>query len=323
MRLRRTSPHDPGITRIRRGRGFEYRDANGARVSGEDELARIRALAIPPAWRDVWICARPNGHLQAVGLDDAGRAQYLYHADWSRRTAARKFDRALEFAATLPAVRRGVTRDLRREGLGRERVLAGAFRLLDAELLRVGSERYAQENGSVGLTTLRGEHVAIDGDTVGLSFIGKSGEPWERSFDDPDLAALLAELTARGPSAQVLSWQDDDGWHRLRAAEVNDDLRARAGADATVKDVRTLRGTTVAARALARLGVEPTDAARKRAIAAAAREAAKVLGNTPAVARGSYIDPRVIDRYEHGVVVTDGTLAHVEGQLARLVGTRA
>src|SRR5690606_26126550 len=163
MRLRRTSPRDPGFTRIRRGRGFEYRDASGRRVSDEEALARIRALAIPPAWREVWICARQNGHLQAVGGDDAGRAQYLYHADWSRRASARKFDRALALAETLPAVRRGVTRDLRRDGLVRERVLAGAFRLLDTALLRVGSERYAQENGTVGLTTLRGEHVVVDG----------------------------------------------------------------------------------------------------------------------------------------------------------------
>ena len=291
-------------------------------MSDEEALARIRALAIPPAWREVWICARQNGHLQAVGIDDAGRAQYLYHADWSRRASARKFDRALALAETLPAVRRGVTRDLRRDGLVRERVLAGAFRLLDTALLRVGSERYAQENGTVGLTTLRGEHVAVDGATVALSFIGKSGEPWERTFDDPDLAALLTELTARGPEAQVLAWQDGDGWHRLRPADVNDDLRARAGADTSVKDVRTLRGTTIAARALARWGVEATDAARKRAIAAASREAAAALGNTPSVARGSFIDPRVIDRYEHGVVVADGTIAHVEGQLAGLVGSR-
>lgn len=323
MRLRRTSPQDPGFTRIRRGRGFEYRDASGVHVSDDDELTRIRALAIPPAWQDVWICARPNGHLQAIGIDGAGRTQYLYHADWSRRTAARKFDRALALSERLPAVRRRVTLDLRRDGLVRERVLAGAFRLLDTALLRVGSERYAQENGTVGLTTLRGEHVVVDGATVALSFIGKSGEPWERTFDDPDLAALLTELTARGPEAQVLAWQDGDGWHRLRPADVNDDLRALAGADTSVKDVRTLRGTTIAARTLARWGVEATDAARKRAIAAASREAAAALGNTPSVARGSYIDPRVIDRYEHGVVVADGTIAHVEGQLAGLIGGRS
>ena len=323
MRLRRTRPSDPGITRIRRGRGFEYRDPEGGRLRDEDALDRIRALAIPPAWRDVWICARANGHLQAVGIDDAGRTQYLYHADWSRRAAARKFDRALDLAGRMPAVRRGVTRDLRGEGASRERVLAGAFRLLDTALLRVGSERYAQENGTVGLTTLRGEHVTVDGATVALSFVGKSGEPWERSFEDPDLARLLAELTSRGRDAQVLSWRDDDGWHPLRSADVNDDLRARTGADATVKDIRTLRGTTIAARRLARWGPESTDAGRTRAVAAAAREAAEALGNTPAVARGSYIDPRVIDRYEHGCVVDDGTIAHVEGQLARLVGAHA
>lgn len=323
MRLRRTRPSDPGITRIRRGRGFEYRDPSGSRVGDEQTLARIRSLAIPPAWREVWICTRTNGHLQAVGVDDAGRTQYLYHADWSRRMAARKFDRALELAERLPSVRRGVTRDLRREGTGRERVLAGGFRLLDAALLRVGSERYAQENGTVGLTTLRGEHVTVTGNTVSLSFIGKSGEPWERSFDDPDLAALLAELSARGRDAQVLSWRDDAGWHPIRSADVNDDLRARTGGDATVKDIRTLRGTAVAARSLARWGVETSDAGRKRAVAAAARDASEVLGNTPAVARSSYIDPRVIDRYEHGIVVDDGTIAHVEGQLAALVGARS
>ena len=156
MRLRRVHPTDAGIRRIRRGRGFEYRDARGALVRDEATRARIRALAIPPAWRDVWICARENGHLQAVGVDEAGRMQYRYHAEWEARAAARKFDRSLALAAAMPSVRRGITRDLRRDDLERERVLAGALRLLDRALLRVGSERYAQENGTVGLATLCG-----------------------------------------------------------------------------------------------------------------------------------------------------------------------
>jgi len=319
MRLRHVSPTDPGITRVRRGRGFEYRDARGKRIADDAVLERVRALAIPPAWRDVWICTRANGHLQAVGIDDADRTQYLYHEDWERRASARKFDRALSFAETLPAVRRGVTRDLRREHPDRARVLAGAFRLLDTALLRVGSERYAQENGTVGLATLRCEHVRTDGSRIGLSFIGKSGGPWERTFVDDDLARLLTELLARGSDAHLLSWRDEHGWHPLRAHDINADLRTRARGDVTVKDVRTLRGTVIAARSLARTGVAPNKAARKRAVADAARDAAEALGNTPTVARGSYIDPRVIDRYAHGLVVDDGTNAHVERQLAALV----
>lgn len=322
MRLRHVSPTDPGITRVRRGRGYEYRDPRGKRIVDDAVLERVRSLAIPPAWRDVWICTRANGHLQAVGVDDADRTQYLYHPDWEQRASARKFDRALSLASALPAVRRGVTRDLRREHLDRERVLAGAFRLLDTALLRVGSEQYAQENGTVGLATLRCEHVRTEGSRIALSFIGKSGGAWERTFVDDDLARLLAELLVRGSDSHLLSWRDERGWHRLRAHDINADLRTRARGDVTVKDVRTLRGTAIAARSLARAGVVPGAAARKRAVADAAREAAEALGNTPTVARGSYIDPRVIDRYAQGAVVDDGTIPHVEGQLAAFVRAR-
>ncbi|MFT0139182.1 DNA topoisomerase IB, partial [Alcanivoracaceae bacterium MT1] len=263
---------------------------------------------------------RADGHLQAVGVDEAGRTQYRYHEEWSRRASAEKFDRALRLADVLPRVRAGVTRDLRGDGLSRARVLAGAFRLIDEALLRVGGERYARERGTVGLATLRVRHVEISGSVVTLAFPGKSGERWERAIDDPDLAALVAELTDRGPRSHLLSWRDDDGWHPLRSAGITADVRERAGLDATAKDLRTLRGTAIAARSLAKAGPAHTDAERRSALAQAARDAADALGNTPSVARSSYIDPRVADRFERGAVVDPGSLAHVERQLPGFLG---
>jgi DNA topoisomerase-1 len=308
------------VHRVRRGKGFAYVDESGRPV---DRATRERAvaLAIPPAWRDVWIAPYPNGHVQATGIDDAGRRQYLYHDAWRAQKDRLKFDRMLDLASVLPAARRGVTRDLRREGLPRERVLAAAFRMLDTGMLRVGSERYADAHGSYGLSTLLGAHArVVDGERVLLSFPGKSGQPWESEIADPDLAAAIAELKRRGGRARLLAWRDDEGrWHPLSAAEINDDVRDRTGGEFTAKDFRTLHGTVTAAVSLARSGPGETPTARKHAIVHAVRVAAEALGNTPAVAKSSYVDPRLLDRYEEGDTIDPARLRSAESQLRALL----
>ncbi|MFS2242554.1 DNA topoisomerase IB [Microbacterium sp. OR16] len=321
-RLRRSDPHAPGIRRVRHGRGYRFLGADGAAVDDPEVLGRLRELVVPPAWSDVWMCPYANGHILATGIDAAGRRQYIYHPAWHERMAREKFDRMLQLAEVLPAARGGVTRDLRTDGFSRTRLLAGAFRMLDSALLRVGSEQYARAHGSIGLVTLRGSHARVRGGRiVELRFPGKSGQPWESEVDDADLAGLIAGLKRRGGRSLLLSWQDDTAraaaWHPLRAADINDDVRLRTGGDFTAKDFRTLHGTISAAVALAQIGLKPTATARSRAAAQAVRVAASALGNTPAVARASYIDPRVFDLYDEGVVV-DPT-RRVEGQLVTLL----
>ena len=296
-RLRRSDVNGPGLHRVRRGRGFAFVDESGRPASAAD-AARAEALVLPPAWTDVWVAPYANGHIQATGFDDAGRRQYRYHDAWRVQKDRLKFDRKLELAATLPAARRGVTRDLRRDDLSRERVLAAAFRMLDTGMLRVGSERYADAHGSYGLSTLLGAHArVVDGTRVLLSFPGKSGQPWESEIADPDLALVVARLKRRGGRSRLLAFQDAAGWHPLAAEDINADVRERTGGDFTAKDFRTLHGTVTAAVSLARSGPGETPAARKRAVVQAVRLAADALGNTPAVARSSYVDPRVLDRY--------------------------
>lgn len=320
VRLRRTRASDPGLKRVRRGRGFAYVDADGGAVADPDLRARIEALAIPPAWTDVWICAFPNGHVQATGIDAAGRKQYIYHPTWREQRDRQKFDRALALAESLPSARRRVTIDLRREGLPRERVLAAAFRMLDSAHLRVGSERYALEHGSVGLSTLLGAHVRVEaGERVHLSFPGKSGQEWESTVDDADLAAVVTALKRRGPRARLLAWRDDRGVHPVTAEDVNADIRDRTGGDFTAKDFRTLHGTAHAAIALAKAGPRGSASAQDRVIAAAVRETAALLGNTPAVARASYIDPRVFDLYRDGVTIDPARVSSVEAELRMML----
>lgn len=303
MRLRRSDPTAAGFSRRRAGRGFRYLDESQERLLDEDAIARIAGLVIPPAWNDVWICPFRNGHIQAMGTDANGRRQYLYHEDWRRSQDRAKFDRALDLAAALPAARRAVTRAL---GTGspimRDRALACAFRILDTAALRIGSEQYAAENGSHGLATLRTSHVAVSGGTVRFRFPGKSGQPWVSEVSDEALATTVLAMK-RGRSGTLLAWQDDGVWRALSPAEINEDIRVRTKGDFTAKDFRTLHGTLVAARSLQRTGPAASRSARARAITAAMREVAAELGNTPAVARNSYVDPRVIDRYEAGDVI--------------------
>ncbi len=281
--------------------------------------ARIESLAIPPAWTDVWISPHANGHIQATGLDAAGRRQYLYHPQWRETKDRIKYDRALDLAETLPAARRRVTMDLRAEGATRERALAAAFRMLDTGSLRVGSERYAEAHGSYGLSTLLCAHASVDGDVVRLDFPGKSGQEWESEIRDADLARVLGALQGRGPGERLLAWRDGASWRALSAEEINDYVRERAGGDFTAKDFRTLRGTVAAAVSLARHGPERTARGRRRAVAQAMRDAADVLGNTPAIARSSYVDPRVVDRYDRGLTIDPARLGSAESELRRLL----
>lgn len=318
-RLRRTKPNGPGLVRARAGRGFSYRDGSGHVVRDDETLARIRSLAIPPAWTDVWITVHSNGHIQATGLDAVGRRQYIYHPLWRERKDRAKFTRALALAETLPVARRAVTLDLRSKGTTKARVLAAGFRMLDTGSLRVGSERYAEANGSVGLTTLLCSHVTVSGSTVALKFPGKSRQAWESEIVDADLAAAVKTLARRGPSARLLSYRNGTNWHPVSANELNGYVRERTGGTFTAKDFRTLRGTIAAAESLARQGPKPTMRARRAAIGQAMRDAADVLGNTPAVARKSYVDPRVVKAFSRGRTIDPQRLDSAEKELRALL----
>lgn len=300
-RLRTVSPNSPGWTRRRAGRGFVYLDRDGARVSDPAEVERVRGLAIPPAWEDVWICPHPHGHIQAVGTDDAGRRQYLYHPDWRVKRDRLKFDRVLAAARRLPAARRAIARDLRREGMPLERADALAVRLLDLGYFRIGSDVYADTNGSFGLTTLEKRHVRKQGGKLVFRYEGKSGIEQSVEIDDPEvLEALDALRRRRGGSQRLLAYQVERRWRDLDSATVNlylGDLLE----DLTAKDFRTWHATVLAAAALA-ASDEPGDSrrSRQRAIKSAVSEVADYLGNTPTIAKNSYIDPRVLDLYESG-----------------------
>jgi len=313
-RLRRSDTAGPGFGRVRSGRGFRY---TGDPTPADRE--RIDDLVIPPAWTDVWISPYANGHIQATGVDAAGRTQYMYHESWRRQKDKTKFDRALSLAASLPSARRKVTRDLR-GGDAKGRTLAIAFRMLDVGALRVGSERYTDDNGSHGLSTLLCSHVSVKDDVVTLGFPGKSGKTWSSQIADEDLARELSALKKRGPTARLLAYEDDGDWHPVSASEINDYVRECTGGSFTAKDFRTLRGTAAAALSLARHGTATTRTARKRALAEAMREASVVLGNTPTIARKSYVDPRVVAKFGAGQTVDASKPASVESELQRLLG---
>lgn len=323
-RLRRVDCNEPGIVRRRRGRGFEYLRPDGRKIQDPEILRRIRTLAVPPAWEDVWICQETNGHLQAVGTDAAGRRQYLYHEGWRRRRDREKFDRILEFARRLPAVRRRVRRDLKRGGMPRERVLACATRLLDLGFFRVGSEEYADENGSFGLATLRKDHVRVGESSAEFDYVGKGGARRVLEVRDPALLPVLRTLRRRrngGP--ELLAFRDGASWMDVRSSDINDHVKELAGDDHSAKDFRTWAGTVLAAVALAAHdGVAATRKGRKRQVAEAVKRVASSLGNTPAVCRRSYIDPRIIDRFLAGQTIRDaigGTVEDLDG-LERLHG---
>lgn len=317
-RLRTADPSAPGWTLVRSGAAVTVIDENGEELTDRAAVERVVEMTIPPAWSRVWIAPHPNAHIQAVGIDTEGRRQYIYHEQWQRTRAKKKYDRALELAASLPSARAVVTRELRGPTGERSRTLAVAFRLLDSALLRVGSERYAQVHGSRGLTTLTGSDARVSGDTVLLDFVGKGAVDWSSQTSDPDLAAAVRSLKRRGPEARLLAWRDSAGWHPLRAEEVNEYVRERTHGDFTAKDFRTLHGTIIAAKALAAHGPVPQAAAAKRAMADATRLTADALGNTPTVARANYIDPRVFDLFRAGRVLDTASIAP-EAAIRRLI----
>ncbi|MFD1714743.1 DNA topoisomerase IB [Amnibacterium flavum] len=319
MRLRRTNSTGQGFLRVRAGSGFSYRSTKDGAVADTELRERFERLGIPPAWKDVWICPYDNGHIQAIGYDAAGRKQYIYHPTWREKKDRIKFDRAMELAESLPTARRRVTMDLRSDGLTRERALAAAFRMLDTGSLRVGSERYAESNGSHGLTTLLCSHARVHGDIVELKFPAKSHKAWESDIRDKDLAAIVRQLKKRGPNARLLAYKEGTTWHPLTAAEVNEYVRERTGGEFTAKDFRTLHGTVAAATSLAKHGVEAAKTARTRAVAQAMRDAAEVLSNTPSIARASYVDPRLVDRYHSGETIDPSRLGSAESEIRGLL----
>jgi DNA topoisomerase IB len=322
-RLRRSDCSGPGITRRRRGKGFEYRDEDGRRITEEEVMSRIRELGIPPAWEDVWICPYPMGHLQATGTDAAGRKQYLYHSQWRARRDAEKFDDMARFARALPALRESVAADLEGTELTRGRVLALAVRLLDRGFFRIGSEEYTVQNESYGLATMRKEHVTVsrDGEMV-FDYPAKSGVRRVQAVVDPAAAEIVDRLRRRrGGGNELLAFKDGRRWRDIRSEDINAYLKEATGDDFSAKDFRTWNATLLAAVALAVSGeVAGSKTGRKRAITRAVKEVAGYLGNTPAVCRASYIDPRVFDAYQGGLIIARPVLEEATdagpGQLA-------
>ena len=312
-RLRRVDCSGPGIARRRRGRGFEYLDDRGERVDEPEVLERIRELVIPPAWENVWICPYPYGHVQAVGTDAAGRRQYVYHERWRDRRDAEKFDEMIRFARALPGLREAAAGHLRRRGLTRERVLACAVRLLDRGFFRIGTEEYAEDNGTYGLATMRKGHARLgEGGIITFDYPSKGGKRRVQSLVDRDVYRVVEALKKRrGGGPELLAYKDGRRWVDVRSDDINDYIKAVTKDDFSAKDFRTWNATVLAALGLAVSGeAASSPTARKRAISRAIGEVAYHLGNTPAVCRASYIDPRVFDRYRDGLTI-GGALAEL------------
>ena len=298
------SDEEPGIRRRRAGKGFTYKWPDGRTVTEDDTLERIRRLAIPPAYRDVWICPDPEGHIQATGRDDKGRKQYRYHPRWTELREGTKFGRMLEFCRALPRIRQRVDQDLSRRGLQRDKVLATVVRLLETTLIRVGNESYARENRSYGLTTLRDDHADIAGSEIRFSFKGKSGKEWNVALKDRRLARVV-RACQDVPGEELFQYVDEDGQRRaVTSGDVNDYLRAATGQDFTAKDFRTWAGTVLAAMALKEFESFDTRTKAKRNVTRAIEQVAARLGNTASVCRKSYVHPEILDAYLEGDLLT-------------------
>ncbi|MCL8024603.1 DNA topoisomerase IB [Nocardioides bruguierae] len=317
MRLRRTSPDQPGWTRRRSGKGWTYLDADGRRLSGEAR-DRCEALVIPPAWAEVWITPHAHGHLQAVGTDAAGRRQYLYHPEWRRKRDEEKFERVLTFGAALASARTRVLTDLGGTGMPLERSCAAAVRLLDLGCFRIGNDVYADAHGSFGLTTLERRHVRRKGEGLEFHFVGKSGVEHRIVIDDAGVIEALGVMRRRraAEDPRLLAYTERRRWHGLLPDLVNTYVRETTGLHASAKDFRTWHATVLAASRLADAAGngEPgaTAASRKRAVSAAMKDVSGFLGNTPTLARTSYVDPRVVHAYEEGrTILTTADLEHL------------
>ncbi|MGI9079751.1 MAG: DNA topoisomerase IB [Acidimicrobiales bacterium] len=304
-RLRRADCSAPGIGRRRAGRGFVYLDPSGARISDREILDRVRSLVIPPAWTDVWICVEPRGHIQATGLDARGRRQYRYHDLWRQRRDREKFDHMLEFARALPKLRHGISEHLAEQGLTRNRVLACAARLLDLGFFRIGTEGYAEENQTYGLATIHKCHVRLEPpSTVNFDYMAKGSKRRIQSVVDGDVYAVVEALKRRrGGKPELLAWKRGRNWVDVRSSDINDYIKELTGGDFSAKDFRTWNASVLAAVAMAVSTGACSTTGRKRAVTRAMKEVAHYLGNTPAVCRSSYVDPRVVDCYLDGATV--------------------
>jgi DNA topoisomerase I len=316
-RLRRSDSAAPGINRRKRGKGFTFEDDEGTPITDEETLSRIRDLTIPPAWKEVWICPDPLGHIQATGYDEAGRKQYRYHDRWDEKRASRKYKAMREFAAALPKLRRAVRRDIELEGMPRERALATAVRLLDLGFFRIGGEEYAETNESYGLATIRREHVHREGEEIVFDFPAKSNQRRIQAIgDEAAITALEAMRRRRGGPEDLLAWKEGRRWRDVRSGDINDYIKDTIGEHFSAKDFRTWSGTVLAAAALAGEEKPASDSAAKRTINRAVKTVAAALGNTPAVCRRSYIDPRVFDHYRDGETIDVGRRAATEGKMS-------
>ena len=305
MRLRRSVVTGPGLRRVRRGRGFSYQNPDGTPVTDQPTLQRINDLVIPPAWKKVWICPHPNGHIQAVGTDAAGRRQYLYHQRWQEERNEEKFDRVLEMSAALPEMRRRVAADLQSRGLTRDRVLALALHLADLGYFRVGSEQYAEENNSYGIATLLCEHVTLQRNAIEFDFPAKSGVQWTLTIDEPEAVRSVRALMRRPERTErLLVCRNGSGWVDIHADDLNTRFKELVGDEYSVKDLRTWHGTVLAATAFVDADPPVNKTVIKRVESAVMKEVAEELGNTPAVARSSYVDPRVVRAYESELTIS-------------------
>lgn len=323
----------PGITRIRAGRGFCYRDAQGRRITDKAERARLAALAIPPAYGDVWICPDPRGHIQATGRDARGRKQYRYHPDFRAFRDSAKYDHMLDFAEALPKIRAQVDRDMSRRGLPARKVLATVVHLLENTMIRVGNSDYARQNKSHGLTTLRDRHVRFRGSELRFRFTGKGGREWDLGIRDRRVARIVRAAQDL-PGQHLFQYLDQDGARqKISSTDVNAYLREISGSDVTAKDFRTWTGTVLAALALSEYASFDSEAAAKRNIREAIESVARHLGNTPAICRKCYIHPQVIDAYLAGELklqlrkriagkLRQGALRHEERQVLKFLRKR-
>ena len=312
--LRYVSGDAPGILRVRAGKSFKFVGPDGKPVRDEETLGRIKSLVIPPAWTDVWVCADPRGHLQAVGRDQKGRKQYRYHPKFREVRDETKYEKMIAFVHALPAIRRRVSRDLALPGLPREKVLAAVVRLLETTLIRVGNEEYADQNNSYGLTTLQDRHAKVNGSRVRFRFRGKSGVAHDIELDDPRLAKIIKKSQDL-PGQELLQYVDETGQVRdIGSGDVNEYLRDITGEHFTAKDFRTWAGTVLAARALEEFKQVDSQAQAKKNVVNAIEEVAAKLGNTRAVCRKCYVHPAVIDSYMDGSLLT-----HLSGEVRKMI----